>query len=396
MKNSRREFLTKSMLGISSLGLASGFDNKIISKIVQEDKPKEILYRTLGKTGIKLPIVSMGVMNANLPELIPASYDLGVRHFDTARNYQDGKNERMVGEQIKELGVRDKVTIATKLRLPNAEKDSDKKKEFIDNLNDSLKRLQTDYVDILYVHALSTVEQMRLKPLQEAFMQLKKEKKVRFIGISTHQNMSDLLEEAAKTKFYDVVLTSINYTMSDDDRLIKAIKGCADAGIGVVAMKTQGGGRWYRDKSPEEIKTEMNATAVLKWALKVEGVTTAIPGYTNFDHMNESFSVAYGLDYTNDEIKFLKDKNALMGAAFCRQCQGCVASCPKNVDIPTLMRTSMYLVQYTNLSEARRALDSIDSSRSIKNCGSCTDCIANCSHYVNIAERIYDLKTVFV
>ena len=396
MKNGRREFLTKSMVGISSLGLVCGLDNKVVSKIVEEAKPKEVVYRTLGKTGIELPIVSMGVMNANLPDLIPASYDLGVRHFDTARRYQEGKNERMVGEQIKELGVRDEVTISTKIRIPSNEKDSDKKKEFIDSLNDSLKRLQTDYVDILYIHGLESAEQMHFKPIQEALIQLKEEKKVRFIGVSTHTNMSEVLEEAAKMNFYDVILTSINYTMADDERILKAIKSCADAGVGIVAMKTQGGGRWYGDKSPEDIKATMNATAVLKWALKVEGVTTAIPGYTNFDHMNESFSVAYGLDYNDDEIKFLKDKNALMGAAFCRQCKGCLASCPKNVDIPTLMRTSMYLVQYSNLSEARYALDSIAPSRGIKNCGSCSDCIAKCSHYVNIAERISDLKTIFV
>jgi predicted aldo/keto reductase-like oxidoreductase len=257
-------------------------------------------------------------------------------------------------------------------------------------LDDSLQRLQTDYVDILYVHGLSTVEQMHNKPIVEALTQLKDEKKIKFIGVSTHENMSDVMEEAIKMKFYDVVLTTINFTMSDDDRILKAIKGCADAGIGIVAMKTQAGGRRYGNKSPE------NATAALKWALRVEGVTTAIPGYTNFDHMNENFSVAYSLDYTDDEIKFLKDKNALMGAAFCRQCSGCLASCPKNVDIPTLMRTGMYLVQYSNLSEARSALNSIDPSRSIKNCGSCSSCIAKCSHYVNIAERIDDLKTIFV
>ena len=73
--------------------------------------------------------------------------------------------------------------------------------------------------------------------------------------------------------------------------------------------------------------------------------------------MNESFSVAYDLEYTDEEREFLKNKNALMGAAFCHQCEGCLDTCPKNVDIPTLMRTSMYLVQYANLSEARHALD---------------------------------------
>jgi len=207
--------------------------------------------------------------------------------------------------------------------------------------------------------------------------------------------MSEVLNEATVSKFYDVVLTSINFTMSNDKDLLSAIKKASDSGIGIIAMKTQGGGRWYKDRSPDNFKGKMNATAVLKWALRVEGVVTAIPGYTNFDHMTEDFSVAYNLEYTEEEIEFLKDKNVLYGAAFCRQCEKCLSYCPNKVDIPSLMRTSMYLMQYSNIYEAKNTLNMIDNGRGISNCIGCDSCKAICNNRVNIGERIKDLKVLF-
>jgi uncharacterized protein len=398
MKTNRRDFITKSAIGLSSFGFVPFLDvNKL--KVFSSEKKDNIIYRTLGKTGIKLPVVSMGVMNANLPDLIPASYDLGIRLFDTAMGYQNGKNEEMVGAQIKELGVRSEVTISTKIPIPRGDKDKpygeEKKQEFLNNFEGCLKRLQTDYVDILYIHGVSDVNLMNLAPIKEALTELKESKKVRFIGVSTHKNMTAILNEAAASKFYDVVLTAVNFTMSNDADLLKAIRNAADAGIGVIAMKSQGGGKWYQDRSPDSFKGKMNATAVLKWALKNEGITTAIPGYTNFDHMKEDFSVAFDLEYSEEEKQFLKDKNVLLGAAFCRQCEKCLASCPKGVDIPSLMRTSMYLVQYSNIYEARSTFNSIESAKNINNCVDCSACTAVCNNKINISERINDLKTVF-
>lgn len=398
MIQSRRNFFKKGFLGLSSLSILPLIE-KYNKKIINENYCKDIIYRDLGSTGIKLPIVSMGVMNANLPDLIPASYELGVRHFDTAMSYQSGKNEEMLGKQIKELGVRDNVIIATKIGLPksiDALSNNELKNYFLSSLDGCLKRLQTDYVDILYIHNVSEVKSMEIPSIKEALIELKENKKVRFIGVSTHKNMSNIIKKATSNKFYDVILTALNFTMSNDEDLLKSIKVASENGIGIIAMKTQGGGRWYKDQLPENYKGKMNATAVLKWALKVEGVTTAIPGYTNFDHMTEDFSVAFNLDYSEEEIQFLKDKNVLLGAAFCRQCEKCLATCPKNVDIPNLMRTCMYLIQYSNIYEAKNTIKSIDEERNIKQCLSCNNCKAKCVNSINIPDRINDLKTIFV
>jgi aldo/keto reductase family protein len=77
-----------------------------------------LLQRTLGRTGLTLSIVSMGVMNADVPGILRRSYELGIRHSDTAAVYQNGRNEEVVGSLIKEMRIRDKVVISTKERKP--------------------------------------------------------------------------------------------------------------------------------------------------------------------------------------------------------------------------------------------------------------------------------------
>ena len=160
------------------------------------------ITRVLGKTGIRVPIVSMGVMNADNPALVKRSYEMGVRHFDTASGYQKGRNEEMVGSVIKELKVRDQVIIATKIppgRPEIMDQMGDKlvEEDFLARLDQSLARLQTDYVDILYIHNISDPALLKRPGLLAAIDKAKKTKKARFVGFSTHKDMAACLEAAA-------------------------------------------------------------------------------------------------------------------------------------------------------------------------------------------------------
>jgi len=103
---------------LGSSNLLFGQSEKTAPAAPKAEGSAKPIYRALGRTGISLPIVSMGVMNADVPGLIPRSYELGIRHFDTAAFYQQGRNEEMVGRMIKEMGVRDKVIISTKVLRP--------------------------------------------------------------------------------------------------------------------------------------------------------------------------------------------------------------------------------------------------------------------------------------
>jgi len=110
---SRRDFLSRTATGVVSFTLIKDFKNKKKRKKITQKG--EIIYRKLGETNIKMPVINMGVMNSDNPEVVKKVYDVGIRHFDTAFVYQDGNNEKMVGDVIKKLDVRDKVIIGTKI-----------------------------------------------------------------------------------------------------------------------------------------------------------------------------------------------------------------------------------------------------------------------------------------
>ena len=384
---SRRKFLSGSALALTPMALSR---LELPASMAAAAQSTTIIKRKLGKTDIEIPIVSMGVMNADNPAVVLESYKLGIRFFDTARAYQNGNNEAMVGKVIKDLGVRDQVYIETKARCPLTIKQStpeQRKQAVLEELEKSLAALQMDYVDIFLLHSPS-VDEMTDSGIKEALAEMKKQKKARYVGVSHHQGQADVLNAAVKEGIYDTATVSFNFTMAQDTALLNAIRNATKAGLGVIAMKTQATGRGQA--------AGVNQTAALKWVLNHPEVTTAIPGYTNFDHMKEDFSVAFGLNYDNDEKKFLADKNLQASVQFCQQCETCRLTCPNGVDIPTLMRTHMYAAKYGNFVHARATLDEIAENVSLKNCGNCSDCSAKCANYIHIADNIRDLKAMYL
>lgn len=386
---SRRKFISGSALALTPLAFSQ------INLAAQSKTSQTIITRKLGRTGLQVPIVSMGVMNADNPAVLKESYEIGVRFFDTAMGYQRGKNEEMVGEVIKSLGVRNKVFIQTKIpkpRSPQITTAEQVSQQIITDFEGCLKRLQMDYVDTLLIHG-PTVADMNDPGVIQAMTTLKNQKRARFIGVSSHMGQADVLNDIVKNKIYDTVTLQINFTMAQDTALLDAIKKAAAAGIGLVAMKTQASGR--RGPGAPAAGAPLNQTAALKWVLNHPEITTAIPGYTNFDHMKQNFSVAYGLGYTEEEKKFLAEKNLVASIQFCQQCGTCSGTCPKGVDLPTLMRTHMYAARYGNFLHARATLDSIDTSAHLSNCGDCAECDARCAHHVDIARSIGELKSMY-
>jgi predicted aldo/keto reductase-like oxidoreductase len=400
---SRRDFLIKTIGGAAAAGLLGKSGLRLNA---QETKNPQPLMRTLGRTGIKIPVVSMGVMNADNPALLKRSFELGIRHFDTAARYQNGRNEEMVGSVLKELKVREQAIIATKVRLSKPEildqmGDKMVEQEVLDLIDKSLARLQTDYVDILYIHAINDPKELKRPGLLSGLDKAKKMKKVRWAGFSTHQGMAECLDAATISGQFDVVLTSINYSMFSDKTLLEAMKKAAAAGIGLVAMKTQCKQSWSKENEAENSLGKYNSTlvntALLKWALRLESVTTAIPGYTTFQQLETDWPVAYDLEYTPEEVKFLADRNVRLAmGSVCRQCAGCMGTCPRGVDVPALLRAHMYAADYNNFLQARLALDEIKPEAGLKNCSVCRlGCNAVCVRGVHIARRLEELKTIF-
>jgi predicted aldo/keto reductase-like oxidoreductase len=401
----RREFISTTLAGAVSVGLLNRLAPAkdvpgTVPPVSQSLSGNKMTERKLGKTGIVLPVVSMGVMNADNPELVKKSYELGIRHFDTAYGYMRGRNEEMLGKVFTELKCRDKVVITTKIPPPRQRDAQNAKEEFLRMAETSLKRLQTDHVDMIYIHDVGAVENVHPPALTEALAQLKKEGKARFVGFSTHSNMAACLNEAARTGFHDVVLTAFNYAHAENKDLSVALANAAAKGIGLIAMKTQCSQYWYKgDLSTVEQMYYEGAiiqSAVLKWVLRHDFITTAVPGYTTYEQLNEDVSAGLNLSLSSEEKKFLDDRKVKLAMGFyCRQCSQCVSSCPKGADIPAMMRTHMYAACYGNFYQARDTFDGISRERGLETCASCDSCRARCVHRISIAKRIDELKALF-
>lgn len=396
--SSAKQLLAINIMGVSASGILS--KGKPLSDIQNEQKMQ---YRVLGNTGIRLPVVSMGVMNANNPNLIKAAWEKGIRHFDTAWFYQNGNNEKMVGSVLRGLKVkREEVTIATKVGLfgPPISSGKERKELFLSRFDESLSRLGMDYADILYYHAAQGLEQTNDPFIMEAFTELRKKKKIRFAGFSIHNDWPAVVTDTANRKFYDVLLVSFNYSMYNDQRIFDALKKAHDAGIGLIAMKTQCRQDWYKKDLPAEQQKFYNEanlnSALLKWALRHEYITTAVPGFTTYEQLEEDVAAVRDLNFTKEEEEFFKSRDVRLSIqSVCRHCGTCVASCPQSADIPSLMRTHMYAMSYGNLLLAKQTLARILPGKGLDTCGDCTECVGKCRYKVRIADRIRELKEIY-
>jgi len=386
----RRGFLKSSVLGATGLVIGqkafAGTPNR--SNLDSKEELK-IIYRTLGKTGIKLPIVSMGVMNSDNPNLVRAALDKGITHLDTAHTYMRGRNEEMLGVVLKDY-PRDSYTIATKIHPAGQDRrtglynaDEFTQESYMEMFNLSMERLGLDYVDILFHHGVSSLEGMFFEPLVDIMNEIKKSGRARFIGVSTHSNEAAVLEAAAECGFIDVVLTSYNFTMNVEE-MNAAIDKAADAGLGIIAMKTMAGGYLDRERT-----RPVKAPAALKWALQNPKVHTSIPGFTTFDQLDESFAIMENPELTDEEKSYIED-NKQLAFLFCTGCQNCLNQCSKNLPIPDFMRAYMYTYGYNNLEKAYRLLTDLDLSNDA--CSGCNTCTVTCSKNIDVASRIKDIS----
>lgn len=379
----RRGFLKTGAAGAGMLALSPS----IISAVPQV-QTKDIIFRTLGRTGLKVPVISFGVMRSDNPALCKAAYEKGITLFDTANGYQGGNNETMLGNLFKDY-PRNSFILATKVKPVQDREgkptDQTSPDSFLEMFNTSLSRLQMDYVDILYVHGITNPEFLEYKPIINAAQKLKKEGKAKFIGFSTHGNEPQVINAAADSDIWDVILTSYNYRMSYLDEMNAALKKAVGAGIGIVAMKTLAGGG-FLDK---ERTKPMNTAAAIKWVLSNPDVTTTIPGMTSFDHLevNEKLLTDIAL---NDQ-----EKNDLVAARgeqglFCSGCRQCVSSCPYNLPVQDLMRAYMYAYGYSNPSMAKSLLGELGISGDP--CSGCDRCSISCPLNFKVKEKIADIS----
>lgn len=379
----RRTFLRSGLAGAA--GLATISQSALASDTAAR---QEIIYRTLGKTGLKVPVVSFGVMRSDNNALVKAAYEGGMRMFDTAHGYMNGRNEEMLGNFFSTL-PRESFLLATKVKPAGVDSrtglpsNGTTAEDFLTKFDLSLQRLKMDYVDILYMHAVDSAEMVRHKEITAAMLDLKKKGKTRFIGISTHKNEPLVIRTMVEEGIWDVILTSYNFNLAHLDDLNDALDLAAGAGLGVVAMKTMAGG--FLDK--EKTKA-VNPSAALKWALSNPNIHTTIPGMTTFDHVITDLKVLTDITLTSAEKSELIAA-AASGGLYCNACQNCLKGCPADLPIPEMMRAYMYAYGYGNLAMASDLIR--ETGATADPCALCETCNAECVKGFDLKGKIADI-----
>jgi len=381
----RRDFVKSSLAGFGSFFLLPAKEPELRNRAeAQKSGERKIPYRTLGKTGIKLPLINMGVMNSDNPNLVRAALRGGMVMLDTAQTYQRGTNEAMIGEVLKGR-PRDSFVLATKARLPNDQKTGLYLPEateaaYAKKIDTSLKNLGLDHVDIYYHHNVWAKESALYEPIVNALVKAKKAGKTRFIGITTHRNEPEIIHAAAESRVYDVVLTSFNFKQQHYPEVRSAMAKAADSGLGIVIMKALGGRQLQ-----EGAKEPIDPKAALKWALQDPNTHTLIAGFTTFDQMNLDLAVMEDPVLTKPEKVHLR-RGALMAGLYCQGCGQCLGRCVQALPIPDLMRAYMYVYGYRNLIEAQDLVSSVKLPARV--CEDCDSCAVSCAMGFQVRERI--------
>ena len=384
----RRNFMKSTLVSVAGLPLLASSVLKQEEKVEEKGgKKRKFIYRTLGKTGIKLPVISMGGLYAIDPALFRAALDSGINHLETAHLHMAGKNEEMIGEVIKGRN-RDSYFISTKIPFPRsvitgALSPEAKEETFLRMLDISLKRLGLDYVDFLSSHAVISRQMVLHETALNAMEKAKKSGKVRFVGVSTHRNEPEVIQACIDSKFYDFVMPSYNFKQKHYLEVREAIARAAQAGLGIVAMKVMGGTGQRLD-----ILRPVNASAALKWVLQDPHVHTIVPGISSFDHINMDLTVMEDLTITDSEKDYLQREASLRGL-YCQGCGQCEKQCFAKLPIPDLMRAYMYTYGYGRPAAARELVISLGLPSRV--CEDCGQCPVKCTNGWKVASKIRDV-----
>jgi predicted aldo/keto reductase-like oxidoreductase len=354
----RRNFIkTIGLAGIASTGLNMG---KAEAASEQADAEKPVLpRRKLGKTGVEVSVLALGGMfdTINNQLLLRQARTWGLNFWDTAEGYGNGLSEEGYGRFLaRNSDARKDLFLATKAPPGKPE-------AMTASLDKCLKRLATDYVDLFYTHGINDFSEIAApKPLRQCASEMKKAGKIKFFGFSTHANMEDCLLSAAKEDWIDVVMFTYNFRVMNTAKMKEAIAACVDKGIGLVAMKTQGG---RQEKTDSEAELQMTGRflergftdkqAKIRVVLEnphIASICSQMPSLTIL-----SANVAAARDQTSlsrSDFELLERFAAETQESYCAGCgRICHEAVGGAVPVSDIMRCLMYYRDYGERDLAR-------------------------------------------
>ena len=310
--------------------------------------------RVLGRTKQSIPILLVGGgsgFNGSFDNRIKVALDYGVNYIDTARKYAGGRSEPAAANTLHKLKAREKTWITSKTGSWDA-------KSFARDVEISLSEMKTGYIDLYYLHELDDPSPLDDKELIKTVERLKKEGKIRFFGFSCHSgNVAELLHLAAKRSFVDSVMFRYNFRQYGNKELNLAIDAAHKAGVGLIAMKTQGSeasfeGAW---KKFEKTGKWNKYQAVLKAVWADERITAAVSHMDDMTKLRENIAAALDRHkLTQVESDALRRYADATRAYACDGCDHlCGAALDSNLRIGTTLRYLMYHDAYGERDRAK-------------------------------------------
>ncbi len=320
---------------------------------------------TLGSTGITVPQNAFGalpiqrVSTEMAVKLLRRAYEGGMRFFDTARAYSD--SEVKVGEAFD--GMREKVFIATKTGAKTPE-------EVRSQLEISLKNLRTDYIDIYQFHCADQC----YRPgdgtgMYECMEELKKEGKIRHIGITAHKLY--IAEEAIESGLYETLQYPFSYLSSEKE--LALVKKCKEANMGFIAMKGLAGGLINRSEAAMAFMTQFDNVLPI-WGIQKE------------KELEEWLAFMEETPAMTEELRtYIEKEQKELTGEFCRGCGYCMP-CPAGIMINQCARMSLMLRRAP--SKAWLTPEMQAEMKKIEGCLHCNQCMSKCPYELNTPELL--------
>ena len=350
----RRDFLKTA--GAATVGSLLGA-TETMGKI-SDNSSTEIAVvptRSFGKTGVRVSTLALGGM-FDIPSnqlLLNQALKWGVTYWDTADCYEGGGSERGIGKFFaKYPESRDKIFLVTKsdARDPGG---------MTRLLRRSLERMNTDYVDLYFVHGISSIDELDADTKAWA-KKAKSEAKIKFFGFSTHSNMEECMLEAAKLGWIDGIMMAYNYRLMNKGKMKEAVAACTEAGIGLTAMKTQGGWSFGSasaaklvDTFVEKGFTDNQAKLKAVWTNpEIASICSQMPNLTIL-----MSNIAAAMDKTSlsaGDLHLLDQYARETASYYCAGCRDmCETVLTEAVPVADVMRYLMYYESYGERERAR-------------------------------------------
>ena len=320
---------------------------------------------TLGSTGITVPQNAFGalpiqrVSTEMAVKLLRRAYEGGMRFFDTARAYSD--SEVKVGEAFD--GMREKVFIATKTGAKTPE-------EVRSQLETSLKNLRTDYIDIYQFHCADQC----YRPgdgtgMYECMEELKKEGKIRHIGITAHKLY--IAEEAIESGLYETLQYPFSYLSSEKE--LALVEKCKEADMGFIAMKGLAGGLINRSEAAMAFMTQFDNVLPI-WGIQKE------------KELEEWLAFMEETPAMTEELRtYIEKEQKELTGEFCRGCGYCMP-CPAGIMINQCARMSLMLRRAPSKAWLTPQMQA--EMKKIEGCLHCNQCMSKCPYELNTPELL--------